>query len=151
VAAPQVRGLAQVKRAFKAAPDVVKKHLGEVNQTTANAIAAGARAKVAVRFGFLKGRITTTYSKATGLARVGVASGRIAVPGRKGSALTSQGAMVTDPSKYARFVEYGTSRVAARPFMSPAVKAQQQPHLDRIRQRRAEIEREMQAAGGTGD
>jgi HK97 gp10 family phage protein len=147
----KVRGIAQVQRAFKAAPDIVQQRLGKVNETTAVAIASRARAGVPVRFGFLKKHIAHTFSKKTGTAKVGIAKGTVAIAGRQGSALTRNGATSATPSVYAKWVERGTSHSKAQPFMGPAVRAEQQPHLERIRREKGAIEREIAAAGGARD
>jgi HK97 gp10 family phage protein len=149
--AAKVRGLAQVHRAFKAAPPALQHHLGKANETTAVAIAGRARALVPVRFGFLKKFIAHTFSKKTGTAKVGIQKGRVAVPGRGGSAKTSDGAMSAQPSIYAKWAEWGTSHSKAQPFMGPAVRAEQQPHLQRIQRAGKDAERDIAAAAGGGD
>lgn len=151
MAAPKVRGLAAVNRAFKAAPDIVQQKLGKANETTAVAIANRARANVPVRYGYLKKHIAHTFSAKTGAAKVGVTAGRESMPGRGGSALTKDGAVSANPSKYARLVEWGTSHSKAQPFMGGAARAEQQPHLDRIRRERESIEAAIKAAAGGSD
>lgn len=149
--ASKVRGLAQINRAFKAAPKVVQEQLADVNKETAERIAAGARSRVPVRLGNLKNKIATTFSKRTGVAKVGIAAGRVVTAGKGGSALTKDGATAAQPSKYARLVEWGTSHSKASPFMGPSVRAEQQPHLDRIRKKRDTIEAGIKAAAGSGE
>jgi HK97 gp10 family phage protein len=55
----------------------------------------------------------------------------IVTAGKGGSASTASGARVDRPSRRAHFVEFGTRRMPAEPFMIPAAESQVQPYLAR--------------------
>ncbi len=94
-------GFEATKRAFANAPDAVKAAAGDVVAKSAFAVAQRMRSLVPVRTGNLKRRIT---SAATGLnGRVGFSDA---------------------DAFYWRFVEFGTVRVPARPFVRPAAEAE---------------------------
>jgi HK97 gp10 family phage protein len=142
-----VTGAKALKASFKALPKELRELVGSVNQTTAFAIAQSARARVPVRHGFLKQHIDTAFSKATGFAKVGVKKGRVAVAGRGGSALTSKGAKVVSPVRYAHLVERGTVKQKAQPFMGPAARAEGPAHVQRIKRLGPEVVDAIRAAG----
>lgn len=71
----------------------------------------------------------------------------IVVPGRGGSALTSQGAKLVKPSRYGPKVEFGTKHMKREPFMVPAVQSQERPIVDRSRAAGREAEKDLAAIG----
>lgn len=90
--------------------------------------------------GTLRDHIDSKFSQKTGFGRVGVKSGRVAMSGAGGSALTSKGARLLEARKYAHLVEFGTVHATARPFMLPAAEGQRVHFASRLRDagRRAE-------------
>ncbi len=145
-----VSGQKECIAAFKRLPDVAKDRLGAATEKTAFAVLQRAKARVAVRTGALKAALGYSYSKATGVAKVGIEKGAsLIVAGTGGSALKSKGAAKYTPSKYGHLVEFGHSSAAAHPFMIPAAEAEQEPYLERCRAAGKEIEKDMATVGGS--
>ena len=46
---------------------------------------------------------------------------------------SKRGAVFGNRAKYAKFLEFGTSRVAARPFIRPAYEAEKQKYLNEVK------------------
>lgn len=104
--------------------------IARANLTTARAIVRGAQARVPVRFGFLRQSIDMKASR-EGDVYVGIARGKkFKIPGTRTFSGKSQ---MARPSNYAHLVERGTVRSAAKPFLWPAVKAEQGVHRLRLR------------------
>lgn len=137
-----VRGLSQVRAAFKRVDPVMRTHLLEATDRTAMALAAKAKQKVRVRFGFLKQAIDWSISTRTGEARVGLVRGReFAIPGRQSGTKGS----VAIPSKYGHLQEFGSPNAGPSPFMMPAAESEREPYLQRCRNAGKNAERELAA------
>ena len=161
-----VQGLRDAKAAFRALPEIVRDRLLTATETTVREIARGAQARLqaspAIRTRALYNHVRWQVTKTSGRGRVGVATGAttlrvgdrkvrvkgIVVPGRGGSAKTSEGAQVVRPSRYAHLVEFGARHMKAEPFMLPAAEAQTQPFLDRCRAQGRNVERDVAKIGG---
>lgn len=122
-----------MKRAFKAVAPEVRAQANEATNETVDAVAVRARQSVPIDTGTLRDHIGASFSKRSGFGRVGIRSGRVAIAGRGGSALTKQGARLIEPKKYAHMVEFGTSKMSARPFMLPAAEAERGRYASRLR------------------
>lgn len=160
-----VRGLSQAKAAFQALPEIIRDRLLAATETTVREIARGAQARIlaspSVQTRSLYNHIGWTLSKTNGRGRVGVSAGStsitvggkrfrvkgIVIAGRGGSAARSAGAKVIRPSHYAHFVEFGSRKMRAEPFMMPSAEAEKGPYLDRCLRAGKEIERDMAAIG----
>jgi HK97 gp10 family phage protein len=166
----RLEGLQAAKAKFKALPNFMQQKRITVNSATAQAIVVGARQRVqaspSINTRSLLNHINWTISKASGSARVGVTAGSsmgnampgvrknvrikgLLIRGRNGSALTSQGARLVRPSRYAHLIEFGTVHAKAEPFMIPATMAQKDLHLQRWRLAGRALEREMAGMSGT--
>lgn len=166
--ANHVRGLREAKAVFQALPEVVRNRLNAATELTVREIARNAKAKVqaspSIRTRTLYDAIAWTMNTKNGRGRVGVSNvtsyanplpgirknvkvkGRL-IAGRGGSALTSEGARLVRPSRYAHLVEFGARHMPAEPFMIPSAEAQAQPYLERCRDRGRDIERDMANIG----
>lgn len=138
-----VRGIIAARKAFQALPQVMRDQFNEATEDTAFALAADARQRVAVDTGTLRDHIGHTFSKRSGFAKVGVRPGRVAVAGAGGSSLTSHGARLLEPRKYAHLVEFGSVYVTAQPFMTPAAEGQRVHYARRLRDAGKRGERQM--------
>lgn len=142
-----VEGLKDVVAAFQRAPAVVQDRLGTgATQPTAFSLLQRAKARVRVRYGFLKQALDYTYHAKTGEARVGIRRGaRFPIPGTRRFSGQSDMAM---PSKYGHLVEFGHGRVKAYPFMIPSAEQERDPYLARCRAAGRQIERDLATVGG---
>lgn len=138
-----IQGLPQMRAAFKRAPEVLKAQLNNATEATVKAVKLSAQQRVPVDTGTLRDHIEGRFSRQTGFGRVGIGDGRVAIGGRGGSALRSAGARLLEARKYAHFVEFGTSRVTAQPFMLPAAESQRIHYAARLRVAGAQAERQL--------
>ncbi|HYB94368.1 MAG TPA: hypothetical protein VEC39_05315 [Vicinamibacterales bacterium] len=159
-----VEGLREAKQRFQALPPFMQQKRIDVNSATAAAVALGAKQRLvaspAIRTRRLHDHVKWKITKTSGVAIVGVSSGStivnvrpgvrknvrikgIAIAGRGGSALTSQGARFDRPSRRAHLIEFGWSKAPAEPFMIPATDAQKEPHLQRWRAAGRQLERDI--------
>jgi HK97 gp10 family phage protein len=122
-----LEGMAPLQRMLKEAPEVVRELASDPVLKTSFAVGQRAKAFCPVATGALKASITATARGLNG--RVGVAAGGAA--GRVG------------PEVYWRFVEFGTSRVPARPFFRPAAEAETDAYVARMRAIGARLERDL--------
>jgi HK97 gp10 family phage protein len=113
-----VDGLPALRRLQTAVPAAIRRQLDPALRAGAQAVAADARSFVPVVTGTLQRGITSDGT----------------VAGVSGPA-----------AAYAHFVEYGTSRQAARPFMRPAARREADRMPGRVRTVAARIETEAQA------
>jgi HK97 gp10 family phage protein len=161
----RVQGLAEAKAAFRALPDIIRDAMNVATETTASEIVRHAKDRIvsspSVRTRSLLNAIAYTINRKTGVARAGVANvtttliigGKkvrvkgIITEGKGGSALKSSGARIVTPSKYAKFVEFGTAHMPAEPFMIPAAETQKDPYLQRARAAGKTIEQKTAAIG----
>ncbi|MCA1562174.1 MAG: HK97 gp10 family phage protein [Acidobacteria bacterium] len=116
----RIDGLDQLRAAVRKLPDVVRRHAGTVNTATGDRVVSTARANVPKRRGVLQGEI-------------------VAVAGEDGAVNVG----VTTRGFYGAFLEFGTVRHGAHPFMGPAAAAEQQPHVARMVAAGKTIEEEM--------
>ncbi len=120
----RIEGLDHAISQFRRAPDLAKKFIGEAIQVTEITLAQKVRAAAPVDTGALQHSIG---SKTTGLkAQITIEDGVI-----KG----------LRPDIYWRFVEFGTSRMAAQPFIRPTAEAEQQPMIGRVANAGLRLER----------
>lgn len=163
--AAKIQGLREAKAAFQALPALMRTHLNDATETTLSEIVRHAKAKIqgspSIQTRSLLNAIAFTLNKNSGRGKVGVSNGSTTITmgdrkfrikgqlrlGRNGSALTSQGAKLIRPSRYAHLVEFGSRHMRAEPFMIPAAKSQEQPYLDRCRRAGKEVERDVAAIG----
>ena len=161
----KIRGFREAKAAFQALPTVMRERLLVATETTLSEIVRHAKGRIqsnpSIRTRALLNAIHYTINKNNGRGRAGVSNGTTSITiggrkfrirgqlrlGRNGSALTSEGAALIRPSRYAHLVEFGTRRQRAEPFMVPAAKSQEQPYLDRCRRAGQDVERDLAAIG----
>lgn len=142
------RQVTAMKRAFRQAPDTFKQQCNEATEATVYAVERRAQQNVPADTGTLRQHIASSFSKRTGFGKVGIKPGRVAIAGRGGSALTRHGARVLEPKKYAHFVEFGTSNMAAQPFMLPAAEGERSAYAQRLKNAGRAAERELSGLGG---
>lgn len=165
-----VQGLRGAKARFAALPKIVQDARNEVNEFTAKGVVNQARLRLAASPSIgtrsLYNAVEYRVTKSNGTARVGVTNGQttmtvagrtlkvkgIVVAGTGGSALASQGARVIRPAFYAWFVERGTARMKAEPFMGPAAAVMREGQIRRWHLAGSSIERKMAgpSPGGGG-
>lgn len=105
----QVHGLDNLIRKIEGLPPELEKQIRRHILKTANKVRNNAKARVPVRTGALKKSIRAKYEKDKLSATIG--------PRGKNA-------------WYAHFVEFGTVRSRAKPFMNPAWEQERQPYLD---------------------
>lgn len=161
----KIQGMRELKAAFQALPEITRDALNVATETTAKEIVRAAKGRIqsspSIRTRSLLNHIGYSMSPKTGRARVGVSSGSTTMViggkkvkvkgiiklGRGLSAKTSAGATKIVPSKYAKFVEFGTVRMPAEPFMIPSANDQKQPYLSRCQAAGKKIEQGAAAIG----
>jgi len=169
--AEYVKGLREAKAAFQQMPEIVRDRLNDATEMTVREISRLGKVQVqrspSIRTRALLNAIGWSMNRKNGRGRAGImavstiisnptlgAVGKttikvkgILIPGKGGSARTSKGAKLIRPQRYAHFVEFGTRKMPAEPFMIPAAKSQEQPYLDRCKARGPEIVKDMGAIG----
>lgn len=113
-----VKGAAEIEALLKKLPDqVARRVVQSALRSGGTLIAKEAKAQLrSVDTGLLKSKIGVRGKK--GKAQVGILSG--------GQTVTRKGAskpQFARPTKYAKFIEFGTPTVPANPFMRPALDA----------------------------
>lgn len=167
-----ISGLRSAKAKFQALPEIVRNAMNDANEETVRAIQIRARrqldASPSVQTRSLWNAVQVTVNRSNGTARVGIASGSttimqstnfaagriqskavkvkgVIIAGAGGSALTSKGAKLIRPSRYAHLVEWGSSKMAAEPFMTPAQEAERRPYVERCKAAKSTIVAELQS------
>jgi HK97 gp10 family phage protein len=125
-----LRGGKELARKFKVTPYLLRKLNAEV-------AAKGAKATV-VRAQRFVPKLTHRLERAIYAERVTDLTYIVGVRPGDGSR--------TDPAMYARYVEYGTAKKEARPFMRPAIEAERAYLPARMRQVKALLEAQVRAA-----
>lgn len=161
--AGHVRGLSQAKAAFQALPAIVRENLLDATTTTVQQIARIAQSRLqsspSIQTRNLYNAVAWKVTKSNGRGRVGISSGEtilsdlatrkrvkvkgIIIAGRSGGA----SGRIDKPSRRAHFIEFGTRRQPAEPFMIPAAESQTQPYLQRCLATGKDIERDAAAIG----
>lgn len=130
--AGDVKGLREAVRTFKRLPEAARLALLEPTEATARALVDRARrqleASPSIQTRGLYDAVAYSINRKTGKARVGIARGR----GR-----ASRGANA--PAQRAHYVEYGTIKMDAEPFMRPSAAAERQPYIARCRAVKARL------------
>lgn len=161
--AGHVQGLREAKAAFQALPQIVRDNLLDATETTAREIARNAQARLlsspSIQTRNLYNAVAWKVTKTNGRGRVGITSGQtmlsnLATRKRvtvKGIIIAGKGGgasgRVDRPSRRAHFVEFGTRKMPAEPFMIPAAEGQVQPYLQRCRAAGKGIEQDVAAIG----
>lgn len=134
-----VQGLREAKAAFQAVPEVFRLKLLTATETTASEVVRAAQARIlaspSVQTRRLYGAIGYKVTPTNGRARVGVTD--VAFPDSSGG--------VDRPAKRAHYIEFGTRKMPAEPFMIPSAEGQTQPYLDRCQSAGREAERDLAA------
>lgn len=115
-------GFEATRRALVKAPDVVRVHASSAVATSTFAVAQRARSLVPVDTGTLKAAIDASRTVNSLTGRVGITS---------------------KDAYYWRHVEFGTSRMAARPFFRPAAEQERNAFIQRMREIGPKIERDL--------
>jgi HK97 gp10 family phage protein len=132
----RIDGLDELRRALKATPKAARRRLRDMLETSAEAVAASSRENVRRREGDLYRAITVGGRGLTW--RAGIEKGPV---GSRTGARSH-----TDPSVYGQFVEYGTSRTQARPFMKPAAEGESNRIESRLRALASALEGDARSA-----
>lgn len=106
----EVKGLREAQRALKQLPDFAKGEAQQAINTTAFTIARQASRRAPKRTGTLQGEIQWQARPRSVTAVVGV----------------------TPKAHYWKWVEYGTVKMNARPFLRPAAESEKTPHEQRL-------------------
>lgn len=134
----KLEGLAELKRAFKALPEVTRDRLNDATSKTAFAILQREKSLVPVRTGALRDALDWSMSEKTGIARVGVRKGATGPDGER-------------PGLYAHLVEFGhagSHPAGPHPFAIPAAEAERENYLERCREAGRKVERDLSSGGG---
>lgn len=138
----RLQGKKEAVAAFRALPEVVRKLYADLVVTpTVMAVAAGARQRVREDTGTLKEAITASKGARTGWGFVRIKKLVKVFAGRGGSASTRLGARKVSARAHGHLNEFGTAKMAAQPFMRPALEEQQGPAMARARAAGPAIER----------
>lgn len=148
MAGVSVKSVMAARKAFQQVEPVLRAKLAAATETTVYAVERRATQNVPADTGTLRQHIASSFSKRTGFGKVGIKPGRVAIAGRGGSALTRHGARVLEPIKYAHMVEFGTSKMAAQPFMLPAAEAERSAYAQRVNGAGRDAERDLAGIGG---
>lgn len=126
-----IQGLREAKAAFTALPLVMRTHLNDATETTLSEIKRHAQGRIqaspSIRTRALLNSIAFKLNKNNGRGRVGVTSG--------------------PQLKYAHFVEFGTVKMRAEPYMIPAAQSQERPFLERCLRKGKDVEKDLAAIG----
>lgn len=137
----KIEGMEALQAAIRTAPDRVKAYAGDAVALTTFAIAQRAKALAPRDTGALQRSITASSRGLTG--KVTIAEGGETIGGRT---VFGPGDMGRHrPAVYWRFVEFGTKRTAARPFLRPAAEAESEAYLQRFREVGRKLERDFSA------
>lgn len=149
--AGHIQGLREAKAAFQRLPAALREELNEATELTLKLIVSRARSRVitspSIQTRALLNAIGYSLNKKSGRGRAGitavttkisVGSSKIRikgflVAGKGGSASTAKGARLIRPSRYAHFIEFGTRRQRAEPFMIPATEQSKAAYLSACR------------------
>ncbi len=117
-----VRGMRHLRAQMARIDPVFRERFDLATESTAIAIASAAQRRVRVRRGALRRHILHTFSRRTGLGRVGVAKGTETYQGR-----------TINPVKYANAIERGTAHHRAFPFMLVAAEEEREHYVTRVK------------------
>jgi len=163
--AGDVQGLREAKAAFSHMPEIFRDRLNDATFVTISEIGRLAKSHLAADPGI---RTRTLYSAIgyvmnwkTGRGRAGIqnitsviANPRLGAVGNatrkiRGAVVTHAGrTLLAIPRRYGHFVEFGTRRMRAHPFMLPAAESQKQPYLERCRAAGTRAETDLARMGG---
>lgn len=162
----QMEGLEELRRALRMLPENVQKNvLASATQKGAIVIRDDARPRVPVlqqadprrKAGALRDAVRATRGKRNGSVGSAFVYVRMLTKkaiakfkrGRAAAGLRVKGAANPDDPFYWRFVEFGTSKMAARPFLRPAFEAKKIDAAERIKDALREgIEKEAAKVAG---
>jgi HK97 gp10 family phage protein len=159
--AGHIRGLREAKAAFQALPEIEREARLDAVTITAQQIVRHAqahlRASPSIQTRALLNAVGFQVTKTNGRARVGIMSvtttianlaTRTTVKVKGIIRQSSSGRQTIDkPSRRAHFIEFGTRRQPAEPFMKPAADKERQPYIARVIAGGKKIERDMAAIG----
>lgn len=123
----RIQGMREAKAAFQRLPEVFRERLADATEATAKEIARGAQVRVlsspSVVTRALYNAIGWKMNRNNGRGAAGV---QVGAAGRR-----------------AHFVEFGTVKMPAEPFMVPAAEAETQPFLSRVKAAGKQAERDL--------
>lgn len=169
----KIQGMREAKAAFQALPEIVRDQLAHATFTTISEIKRLAKARIlaspsvrtralynsiefSMNYNNGRGRVGVTTGSTTGLFAAGTGvAGELKRRTIKGIVIGSgASARLIKPSRYAHFLEFGTHKMPAEPFMIPAADNQKSAYLDRCKGAGKMIEQETarvgMSAGGNG-
>lgn len=123
----RIQGIVEARKAFARIPEAHREAINIAHELTAKEIVRVASAKVRRATGLLSKSITYSIDKRRGTAKVGVEKG---------------------PAFYGHFIEFGTTRLPARPFMLPAVEGERANLEQRFKDAGKAIEKDVANIGG---
>lgn len=116
-----LEGMEHLQDMLRSAPDVLRDHVSTAIALSTVSVSQRMQALVPVREGVLKGAIHTALPRRGGL------TGRV---------------LIGPQAFYWRFLEYGTVKMAARPFVRPAAEIESTGFVDNVRNATQELERD---------
>lgn len=123
----RIEGLEHALKQFQQAPDIARKHIGDAIRQTEIVLAQKVRSAAPVLTGALRQSIG---SKTVGLkAQITIEEGDFYGDNR--------------PSVYWRFVEFGTYKMPAQPYIRPASETEFTPMVERVKRAAVLVEREL--------
>jgi len=133
-----ITGLKEARAAFQALPDVVRENMLDAVTVTVREIARGAQARLqaspSIDTRALHDAVGWRVTKTNGRGRVGILNTPAVGDGER-------------PSRRAHFIEFGTRKMEAEPFMIPAAEAEKEHFRQRAVKAGKGIERDMAVIG----
>lgn len=164
--AVKIQGLREAKRAFQALPAATRDAMLGAVETTASEMVRAARANLqrspSVQTRSLYNALAYRVTKTNGRAKVGVGTGSTRGLFSAGTGVAGElkrrtikgylhgegkKARLIRPDYYAKFVEFGTRKQPAEPFMMPAAEGQKGPFLSRCKAAGRVLEQNVAAVG----
>lgn len=154
----KIRGLREAKAAFQALEPTFREHLADATETTVREVSRAAQNRLAsspsIQTRNLYNAVGYTMNRKNGKGRAGIqnVTTTIKVAGRRirVKGIVREGKTADRPARRAHFVEFGTRKMRAEPFMLPAAESQKQPYLSRVMAAGKKAERELAKIGSRG-
>lgn len=117
---------------FEQLADEIDQKANQLVRAAAFKIERGAKQRAAVDTGFMRNSIYVRTEDSSDRQSGGGGPGQTLFPELEAAAHNE--AWIAVGALYGIFLEYGTSKMAAQPYLTPAVEAERQPFLDAVRQ-----------------
>lgn len=111
--------------------DEIDHKINQIVRAAAFKVERGAKQRAAVDTGFMRNSIYVRTEDSSDRRGASGGPGQTLFPELEAAAHNE--AFVAVGAAYGIFLEYGTSKMAAQPYLTPAVEAERQPFLDAIK------------------